>query len=61
MKRSVSRETEATETSIETESIIINISNRKFDHKIENSSNISVMSEEVARQIRAGTLFQASA
>ena len=46
---------QATQNSTETESLIAHTPGRMSDHEFGNSSSVSVMSEEVARHIRAVT------
>ena len=55
MKRFIVIETDEIESSTETESLINNTTRRMSDHEIENSSSVSVTSEEVDQQIRAVT------
>ena len=55
MKRSVGVETEETDSSTETESLPEHTPRRMSDPENEASSNVSVTSEEVARQIKAVT------
>ena len=55
MKKFVKVETEETNCSPETESLLENTPGRMWNHKIETVSNVSVTSEEVARHIKAAT------
>ena len=53
MKRTMGVEKNDTESNIETESLIRSPPGGITDHEVENSSSVSVISEVVARQIRA--------
>ena len=55
MKKTVSVETEETDSSTETGSSIENTPRKMSDHEMETSPSVSVMSEEVARQVEAVT------
>ena len=55
MKRSVAVETEETDSSTETESLLGHTPGRMSDPEIETSSSEAVTSEDVERQIRAVT------
>ena len=55
MKRAIGTETDDIVSSNEAASLMANTPSRMSDHEAENSSNVSVTSWEVAREVRAVT------